>query len=411
LNDLPLFERICAALFADDIALWPISNGKRGIDALNKGLALIFDWSVEWHVIFSISKSLYMLFSRKRSPSSVSLFLGPSVLPQSHSSPYLGATLQPSLRWQNHCNRIISAAYKAAHDVSRIIIAQGPSPNVIRQLTLAMVLPVISYGWPFWSPPTARHWAKLESALCLPLRCCLALPANVHRLALFVEYGLPNLRILHQELYLAYAHRLAALPSSQLSRQLFYEQYNTIPSHTTPKSLIPFGQRVKSIEASWVVDHASVTPAFKRSLRTRALSLQLVQLRESPSSGILRNLSLKPAPTSYILLEPRQVAILRAKLRLNRNHLNHNRYRRKLTLSPYCPVCPSLEETGQHVLFSCPAFDAARYQCFNTLAAYGCPVTFEVLTGDVSSIPPRHRKVALAASAKLLQTINLHRPL
>ena len=103
-------------------------------------------------------------------------------------------------------------------------------------------------------------------------------------------------------------------------------------------------------------------------------------------SRIFRELSLKPAPTTYILTELRHIASLRAKLRLNRNKLNYNLFRRKLHL-PFCPTCPDTNEAAHHVLFTCPIFDAARRICFNTLDAYDCPVNFEVLTGDVSSIP------------------------
>ena len=183
----------------------------------------IFNWSLEWHVFFSVLKSVYMLFSRKQSTQPARIMLGPAALPRALSFPYLGATLVPKLRWHSHCNRVISGAYKAAHEVSRIIITQGPSPNVIRQLVLSKVLPVITYGWPLWSQPTDRDWAKLECALCLPLR--LSLPPNVHRLAVLVEFGLPNLRLKHEELAISYAHRLSNQPSAHLATQLLVDQY------------------------------------------------------------------------------------------------------------------------------------------------------------------------------------------
>jgi len=142
LNDLPVVGSISVALFADDIAIWSTANGRRGVVALNAALHKIYDWSLAWHVSFSISKSVYLVFSRRRAPSLPPVLLGPDPLPLSTSFPYLGVTLQPQYKWHSHSNRVISSAFRAAYSVSRIITPRGPSPRVIRQLVIALVLPI-----------------------------------------------------------------------------------------------------------------------------------------------------------------------------------------------------------------------------------------------------------------------------
>ena len=338
---MPLLDSIFAAIFADDIAIVPLQSGARGVTALNKALVAINYWSREWHVNFSLLKSMYMLFSSRRSLPPISILLGSTALPRSLSFPYLGATLQPNLRWHTHCNRVISGAFKAAHEVARIIIAQGPSPRIIRQLALANVLPIITYGWPLWTPPTERHWAKLECAFCLPLRRCLSLPPNVHRLAVLVEFGLPNLRLLHQELAISYAHRLVNQPDGHLARVLLLEQYAR-PIQTSLNHLTSFGSYLKQAEARFNFDHSEQIPAFKRSLRSRSLSMQIDQLRKCEYSRILRNVSIHPSPCSYIKLDQRPSAILRARLRLNRNHLNYTKFRCKDVTVSSLPIMSPL---------------------------------------------------------------------
>jgi len=64
LNDLPIIGAVAIALFADDIALWPLYNGKRGITALNAALAAIHRWSLEWHVLFSFEIILTFVHSQ-----------------------------------------------------------------------------------------------------------------------------------------------------------------------------------------------------------------------------------------------------------------------------------------------------------------------------------------------------------
>jgi hypothetical protein len=136
--------------------------------------------------------------------------------------------------------------------------------------------------------------------------------------------------------------------------------------------------------------------------------IQIEQLHKSPFSRILRNLSLQPSPCSYNKLDQRPVAILRARLRLTAFTSTTTSFC-KLSLSPHCSPCPNTDESTQHVLFHCPTFPRSLRDCFSALEEFDCPTMFEVLTGDVSSIPPRHRHLALAATADLLLNINLHR--
>jgi hypothetical protein len=152
----------------------------------------------------------------------------------------------------------------------------------------------------------------------------------VRRLALFVEFGLPSLRTYHQNLSISAAHRFSGLSVNHLGKQLFNAQYHSpAPSAKLSPDLVPFAHRVRSIEAHWNIDHSSWADGFRQSLRARALSLQLTELHNSNFSCILRQLTPSPRPTSYILSDPRRIAVLRARIRLNRNKLNQSLVRRK----------------------------------------------------------------------------------
>jgi len=390
-------------------------------------------------VVFSLIKSFYLLFTRKRKVVLPRVRLGPDRLSRSYSFPYLGITLVPTLKWHSHCNRVISSAFNAAYKVSRIITKTGPSPNVIRQLILTLVLPIITYGWPFWCPPTNLHWEKLESAVCLPLRSCLGLPANTHRLALFVEFGIPSLRLLFREIQLATACRFYRLPQSHLSSELFHDQYylsqpsqpstksrsrinahSSVKAHSlikprslakVPRPLWPFGRSVKKLECEWDIQHSDSAVINGTALRRCTLSRQLDLLHKSNFSHLLCNLQPSPCPTAYIRHDPRTTAILRARIRLNRCNVNHSLFRRNLSDTDICPVCPGVTETSQHILFACPAYDSARHSCFNALDGFGCPISLAVLTGDMVSVRSSNRSLALHITATYLIAINTIRHL
>jgi hypothetical protein len=409
LNDLPLPPFASFALFADDIAVWSVFNGKRGDQALNRALSLIYDWSVRWHVLFSQAKSVSMAFTRKVSPiSPLPLSFGPLPLARSSRFKYLGLTLRPDLRWHDHCNRIISAASHAAFRIARIVTPFGPSPRVIRQLVLTTVLPIISYGWPLWAAPSKRHWAKLAAAICLPLRCALGLPPNTHRLALFVETGLLSPQIDHQRLCLAFAHRCYAYLTPHASHYLFLHQYLLPLKPGTPKSQVRLGQSAAALESEWRVKIRFPLPHVLPGL---AFQRQLQELSKSKFSTRFKALSPPASACAYVLRDPRSTAILRARIRLNRTHFNDHLFTRKLAPNPFCGTCPTERETAHHVIFDCPAHDAARFALSNALTACDAPFSLAVITGDVSALPPKCHKEVLAVTAKFLASINVRRPI
>lgn len=120
-------------------------------------------------------------------------------------------------------------------------------------------------------------------------------------------------------------------------------------------------------------------------------------------------------PTSYILTDDRQIATLRARLRLNRHHLRSRQHKLNAKIDDRCPSCLALNshaphlappETPQHVLFECPLHERCRKLWFLELNRFGIPANIHVLTGDFSTVRPDHRGQARYASGNLLRDIN-----
>ena len=420
INDIPVSRGVRLALFADDVAAWPILDGPAGDRALNRALFVIHLWAERWHVVFSLEKSASMVFTRKRTPiSPLDIRLGFSPLVRVPKLAYLGITLTPSLTWHEHCNRIVSSAFHAAHSVSRIITTLGPSPRIIRQLVMVVVLPVITYGWPLWSPPTLQHWRKLESAICLPPRCALGLPSSTHRLSLLIEFGIPGPSLLHDCLSLAFAHRVhiqypETCPSNP-ALATFLAQSETRLRRHHPKSLIPFAKLVKKVEIAWNIEHTNPRASSPCLLRPQALKHQIraIQSLDPAVRPRYADLCLQPKPASYITSDSRPVAVLRARIRLNRHHLNSRQHLLALVPSSDCPNClpSSVPEDPNHVLFHCPRFSLARFYCFAVFRFFNVPLAFDVISGDLSSVRGPARREIQAATAAFLLTINRARPI
>ena len=424
INDIPYVSGVVFVLFADDLAIWSKYDGARGDSALNRALDDLCDWADRWHLLFSLAKSVTMCFSRKQSPfKPARIWLRKRVLQRVEIFRYLGITVTPDLNWTPHTTRVIASVFHAAFNVARIITKTGPPPRIIRQLVLALVIPVMTYGWPLWCPQTKRHWSKLESAVCLPLRCVLGLPASTEKLALFVEFAIVRPILWRDCCALVFAHRLDVKLGRNKPQHpahlLFRAEARAFLPRRCPKYRIPFGKAIKTIEYQFGVDHDS-DKACAASLRKIALVRQINQIRAPKElqdrSRYAEEFNLCPAPASYIMTDSRVVATLRARIRMNRHHFRSRQWRLKLVDDPHCPACSSFFdpndaesvpcETPEHVLISCVRFQNARMRCSNGLLLHSVPLTMDVITGDLSAVSAHSKTDIQLATADFLRHIN-----
>jgi len=423
INDVPSMFGVVVVLFADDMAIWPTIDGPPGDKRLQDALDRISIWGERWHIVFSPTKSVTMCFSRMRCrPQPTQFYLDNDALPDVDKFRYLGVILKPDLTSDAHTEKVITSATTAAFKIARIVTKTGPPPRIIRQLVQALVVPIISYAWPLWCPPTEWHWNKLESAICLPLRCALGLHRSVQKLALLAEFGLVRPSIWRDCCALVFAHRvdvklLKDRPDHPIVK-IFREEARSRLRKNCPKYLIPFGKAIKAAEHRLGVSHVSEKASRIASLRKLALTRQICQLRTPDQhhkcSSYSSDFALCPAPTSYIKSDSKTTAVLRARIRLNRHHLRSRQAKLRLIDSAQCPAClwyhrpaPVVPtETPRHVLLDCPRFTTARMQCSIELNLFNVDMTLDVLTGDVHDVPAKARPDVLSATAAFLHKIN-----
>jgi hypothetical protein len=240
INDVPVYCGVVVVLFADDIAVWPNYGGTRGDRDLIKALDNILEWSLRWHMQISPRKSAAMCFSNQRTkPSPLRLWLGTRPLPWVQLFRYLGLLLTPRLDWEPHSLSVCKSALHAAYRVSRILTSTGPSPKIIRQLVHTLVIPIISYGWPLWCPPTDKLWSKLNTVVCFALRCAVGLPAFVQKLALLTEFGVVCPQLWRECSAIVFAHHvdceLGEHRPDHPAHQLFLAQRRTPLPKRCPK--------------------------------------------------------------------------------------------------------------------------------------------------------------------------------
>ncbi len=248
------------------------------------------------------------------------ILLGALLLAVVSSYRYLGLQYCYDMQWHEHFSYVVSKVRRAAALVFRVIRPTGP-PHIstIRLLINLMVVPVFSYGFPFWRP-TKRQFSTLLSILCGPLRRALHLPVSVDRLALAAECGVLPPSVLYDKAAISFAARASSLPPRHPSAVLF----------DAPPPRFFLTRLISKVAAEWNVDPAAASRgAIHHAAVHAAISLWRAAGTCSDLLDLRSHSITRPPP--YIQHDP--LPHLRARLRFNRSSLSASQFRRGL-----CPI-------------------------------------------------------------------------
>ncbi len=211
-------------LFADDIAISGVDGGELGDAQINHALTHVDLWLERWLMRASKSKTKVVCFTRMRkSPPPPTIVFGSlGILDVAPLYCYLGLSYEAQMRgnWRAHFDSVVKKVRRASYFIARVIAPKAlHSVLVVRTLLLATVVPIITYGFPFWQP-TQKQYDVLLSQLVLPLRRVLHLPRSTHRLSVLMECGVKQLPSLFKKSAVAYARRASRLPPTHPSSVL-----------------------------------------------------------------------------------------------------------------------------------------------------------------------------------------------
>ena len=289
INDIfhiPLLKHIHVQvlLFADDIAVVPSHpSSPPSFLMLDLHLALveIGAWADRWLIRFSSSKSAWMWFTRLRHIVNVCVItLSGTVLNEVQSYKYLGIFLERTGSFTQHAAQVLRKTKAACYCVSRLLSnSYSPSPLLIRNLIVTIIVPCLMYGLIFWQP-TQRCVQQLNKLLLQPLYLFGQLPSTTHIPSVCVEFNLPLVPLLRELDLTRFFRRVLNLPFTHPSRQILtlqQQRAHNVPL-THPLSLHPSIQHL-------AIDINNTTPTIHwSSLYARYLLFQQ-QLHSLPSTN------------------------------------------------------------------------------------------------------------------------------
>ncbi|KAH7976100.1 hypothetical protein HPB52_008641 [Rhipicephalus sanguineus] len=160
-NNMPRDNRFPLVQYADDTSiLAPILCPSTSED-LQEYLMVIDSWITSNHLKLSPEKCSVMKFSSARLPAKPSYTMRGIPLPTEDSLKILGVTFTSTLDFSLQVASVVARARRVLGFVSRVSKPCGPATFAL--LYTSLVLPILEYGCPVWSPNQRHLIARIES--------------------------------------------------------------------------------------------------------------------------------------------------------------------------------------------------------------------------------------------------------
>ncbi len=210
-----LSPSICQSMFADDIALLPLTSGSAGLVNLLRGLDVLTDYATRWKVTYSQKKTQVLFFTpdkhHKQPLPPHALALTHFVLTTTRMYTYLGVLLDDRLTFIPHLTQLVQRTTTMSIRLTRMVRRDKlPSFPVIRRLVQCVLIPQMTYAFAFLfgyivneqvkHTQSVKHrttkiniHSKLKNNILRPLRASLRLPFHAHHDSIFIESRLLNI--------------------------------------------------------------------------------------------------------------------------------------------------------------------------------------------------------------------------
>ena len=167
--------------FADDCgAVVGGTNVTESRNRIQKMTGDLVAWGNSCGLRFNPSKTVVVLFTRKKTPYPMEIIIEGKSIPFSNTVKYLGVTLDRKLNWRQHINNKISKARSHLYCISNIVTKTwGPRPKLLRWAYTCIVRPAVTYAAMAWAHATGTETVKKK--LLRVDRLAMLTIAAVHR--------------------------------------------------------------------------------------------------------------------------------------------------------------------------------------------------------------------------------------
>ena len=148
-------------VFADYISLYSQVSCYDDCSKLQNDLSCVYQWSLKWQLTLNPKKCEAINISNKRSPINFDYYIGSCPVSWSQKVKYLGVIINSRLKWNDHCQYVVSKATRCLNRLRRVMYGCTQEAKVIAYK--ALVRPYLEYACAVWAPYTAHDIDLLES--------------------------------------------------------------------------------------------------------------------------------------------------------------------------------------------------------------------------------------------------------
>jgi hypothetical protein len=394
---------ITMSLFADDIALMPRTHGTAGFGPLQRALTLMSEYASRWKIAYSVKKTNVVFFrlgqdnkrARQLPDPAHTFVLSHFTIKTAPQYTYLGVILDKYLTFIPHVHALIKRVSCTADMISRLVRRDHlPSFPIIQTLVKCVLIPQMTYSFPFiastlqdkvvstrqatGNPTRGNMYIKLKNAILRPLLYCLGLPHNAHHASVYIESRLIDVMTLISLTSARLVHRWLSMGDhpTNVAAVMFREHV----AHAPRSSFHPFNRMASVImrvrEFSFSPPDVSVFSALSGdSLKSIAWEQQYNRWRMDVPHSVPPYCPLLPTKMDlprYVHHDTPSTAAHRSRLLFARARFrfDHHRLGFQDVSDAKCMQCNADDdETIEHVISSCAAYDVPRATCARALRA------------------------------------------
>jgi hypothetical protein len=188
-NDLPKsIQNSKSIIFADDTTVYASSTSLPILfNTINADLNGLADWFCANKLSLNVSKTNYVLFSRKSIMTHFGIKIGNMQIERKQCVKFLGIIVDEKLEWSeqiSNCKAKLSSSLYAINSSKRYLTSKH-----LLMLYNSIVYPYLSYGILLWGSTFKSYLNKINVMQKKAIRCIAHAPYNSHTDAIFNRYN------------------------------------------------------------------------------------------------------------------------------------------------------------------------------------------------------------------------------
>ena len=345
-------------LFADDTCLFlEVDNRENAANLINGDLANIANWSNQWLVNFSPTKTKSLIISNKADAHlNPPVFLFNQAIEEVQSHMYLGLRFANNLRWKHHVNDIAQSARKKLN--SMVPLKYKLDKKSLEIMYTSFVLPTMEYANIVWGGTYDCDVVKLENIQIDAIRLITGATARSNIVKLYEEVSFQSIqtRIDNASLSMMYKIVNGSAPI-YLSNLVINEDVNRRYNLRQTKVLKEIQCRLET---------------YSRSFFPRIIKLWNNLPTEVQSINSLHEFKhkFKPVISDLILLYyygSRWPSVHHARMRIGCSNLKNDLCNNLHVIDSMQCDCGAPVENAHHYFLECPLFNDNRNSLINKI--------------------------------------------